>query len=261
MSIKCNDIVNLMEKYAPAYLAESWDNVGLMVGRAEKEVKCVLVALDVNDEVIAEAEDKGADLIVTHHPFIFRSIKNVNDKSPLGRRIIRLIQKDIAVFSAHTNLDCAEGGTNDTLARLLCLSDVKPLCEEEGGAPIGRVGELESVMTFGELITTVKKVLGADKLSVCGSLDKTVHRVGICTGKGSSLMAAAKAAGADVFITGDFGYHEGQSACDMGLCVIDGTHYLTEVPVVPVLCSYIKDNFKDVNVIEAETNGQTINIV
>lgn len=261
MSVKCSDIINLMDKYAPPCLAEDWDNVGLLVGRSEKEVKCVLAALDINDEVIDEAVEKGADLIVTHHPIIFRGIKSVNDKTPLGRRIIRLISNDIAVFSAHTNLDCAEGGTNSTLAELLSLSDIRGLAEEEGGAPMGRVGKLEREMTLGEFVLRVKGVLGADRLSVCGDTNKKVKSVGICTGKGASFMAAAKNAGADVFITGDFGYHEGQSANDMGLCVIDGTHYLTEALVVPVLCEYIKSNFSGLEVISSEVNGQTLNIV
>lgn len=261
MSVKCSEVIELLEKYAPPFMAEEWDNVGLMVGRSEKEVGTVLVALDINDGVIDEAIEKGADLIVTHHPFIFRGIKNVNDMTPLGRRIIRLIRNDIAVYSAHTNLDCAEGGTNATLAELLSLSDVQGLYEEPNGVPMGRMGNLDREMAFGEFISQVKKVLGADRLSVCGDMNKKIKRVGICTGKGASFMSAAKKMGADVFITGDFGYHEGQSAQDMELCVIDGTHYLTEVLVVPVLCEYIKNSFIGLNVIKSEINGQTLNIV
>ncbi len=262
MSVKCSDILCAMEKYAPARLAEDWDNVGLMVGESEKDISKVLIALDINDKVIDEAIDRKADLIITHHPFIFRAIKNVSDISPLGKRIIRLIKNDIAVFSAHTNLDSAAGGTNGTLAKLLELREVEGLADvNEDGSAMGRIGSLEREVTFGELIDRVKSVLGAHKLSVCGDTAKIVKRVGICTGKGASFMSEAKAMGADAYITGDFGYHEGQTAMDLGLCVIDGTHYLTEVIVVPVLCSYLREEFSGLEVMESEVDGQTLAIV
>lgn len=261
MSVKLSEIMAAMESYAPARLAEEWDNVGLMVG-SEREIKRVLVALDVNDEVIDEAVSLGADLIITHHPFIFRGIKNVTDGTPLGRRIIRLIKNDIAVFSAHTNLDSAAGGTNSTLAALLDLENIEGLADiNEDGSAMGRIGELKSEMSFADFISVVKAVLNADSLSVCGDLETKVKKVGICTGKGASFMQEAKNKGADVYITGDFGYHEGQNAQDMGLCVIDGTHYLTEVIVVPVICSYLKKCFDGIYVIESEVNGQTLTIV
>lgn len=262
MSVKCSDIIAAMEKYAPEALAEEWDNVGFMTGEYNREVKRILVALDANDGVIDEAIAKKADIIVTHHPFIFRPIKNVNDTTPQGARLIKLIKNNIAVFSAHTNLDCAVGGTNDTLSQLIGLKNTEGLAEvNEDGTAMGRIGDLPSPLSFAEFIEQMKSVLGAEYLSVCGELDKTVSRVGICTGKGASFMGTAKAKGADVYITGDFGYHEGQTASELGLCVVDGTHYLTEVIVVPVLCRYLKKCFADVDVIESEFDGQTINIV
>ena len=262
MSVKISDIMDSMEKYAPRHLAEEWDNVGLMIGEENKEVTRILVALDINDGVIDEAIEKKAELIITHHPFIFRGIKAVTDETALGRRIIRLIKNDIAVFSAHTNLDAAEGGTNSTLAKLLELENVEGVGEvtEENGA-MGRIGNLSHRMTFGEFISKAKKVLGADSLSVCGDLNREVSRVGMCTGKGASVMQEAALMGADVFITGDFGYHEGQTAEDLGICVIDGTHYLTEVLVVPVIASYIAEKYRDIEVICSEVNGQTLKIV
>lgn len=261
MSAKLSEIMATMESYAPARLAEEWDNVGLMVG-SEREIKRVLVALDINDEVINEAVSIKADLIITHHPFIFKGIKSVTDATPLGRRIIRLIKNDIAVFSAHTNLDSAEGGTNSTLAALLDLDNTEGLSDINGdGSAMGRIGELKSEMRFADFISAVKTALNADSLSVCGALNTRVKKVGICTGKGASFMREAKNKGADVYITGDFGYHEGQDAQDMGLCVIDGTHYLTEVIVVPVICRYLKKCFVGLDVIESKVNGQTLTIV
>ena len=126
---------------------------------------------------------------------------------------------------------------------------------------MGRIGDLKGEISFAEFIEQVKELLEVESISVCGSLDTPVRRVGICTGKGSSYMEAAAGQGADVFITGDFGYHEGQQAEDLGLCVIDGTHYLTEVIVVPVIAGYIADRFKEVEVLCSKVDGQTINIV
>lgn len=261
MSVKCSKIIEKMEQYAPAAFAEDWDNVGLMVGESERQISRVLVALDINDGVIDEAIAKDAQLIITHHPFIFKGIKNVNDTTPLGKRIIRLIKNDIAVFSAHTNLDSAEGGTNATLAQLLGLCNIQGLAENDSSAVMGRIGDLPKPVTFDGFISVVKAVLGTDRLSVCGELDKKIERVGICTGKGASFMPQAKAMGADAYITGDFGYHEGQSALDMDLCVIDGTHYLTEVIVVPVLCRYLKQCFENIEVMESSVDGQTLRII
>jgi dinuclear metal center YbgI/SA1388 family protein len=263
MSVKCSEIIKLMEKYAPAYLAEDWDNVGLMVGESDAEVSRILVALDATDAVVEEAIEKKADIIVTHHPFLFRAIKNVTDGTPVGNRIIKLIRNNISVFSAHTNLDSAQGGTNDTLAHLIGLEAIEGLADihEEENAAMGRIGTLEKEMSFGELVERVKSAIGADRLSVCGDTDRIIKRVGICTGKGASYMAEAKAKGANVFITGDFGYHEGQTAQELDLCVIDGTHYLTEVIVVPVICEYLKNNITGVEVIASEVNGQTLTII
>lgn len=261
MLVKCSDIIEAMEKYAPARFAEDWDNVGLMCGESNKAVKKVMLALDVNDAVADEAVNKGVQLIVTHHPLIFKAVRNITDKTPLGRRLIKLIKNDIAVFSAHTNLDIADGGTNDTLAGMLGLCNTEGLEVMPDGSAMGRIGDLAEEMTFGELSERVKALLGADRLSVCGGLQRRVSRVGICTGKGAEFMSAAAAKGADVYITGDFGYHDGQTAEELGLCVIDGTHYLTEVIVLEPLYKYLKSSFDSLEVIISEVSGQTMHII
>jgi dinuclear metal center YbgI/SA1388 family protein len=263
MSVKCSEVIKLMESYAPPRLAEDWDNVGLLVGESERSISKILVALDATDAVIDEAIAVGADLIVTHHPFIFKAQKSITDCTPLGKKIIKLIKNDIAVYSAHTNLDSAGGGTNATLAELLGLKDVEGLADivPEDNAAMGRIGNLDKPVSFSDFVKTVKAVLGAEVLSVSGDLDKTVSRVGICTGKGAGYMAIAKAMGADAYITGDFGYHEGQTAEDLELCVIDGTHYLTEVIVVPVVGKYLSDNLKAVEVVLSKTDAQTLKFV
>ena len=124
MSVKCSDIINIMEEYANSNLAEDWDNVGLMVGDENKTISKILVALDIEDKIIDEAIEKNCDMIITHHPFIFKGIKSIKASDTIGARIIKLIKNNICVFSAHTNLDIAKNGTNDTLANLLNLEKI-----------------------------------------------------------------------------------------------------------------------------------------
>lgn len=268
MPVKCSVIIDFMEKYAPASLAEEWDNVGLMTGDFNMPVKNILAALDVNDSVIDEAIQKKADMIITHHPFIFGSIKNVNSASAVGRRILKVIKNDIAVFSAHTNLDIAQNGTNDILAGILKLKNISFLNESfDGVNALGRVGEPDSPSKFIDFAEHVKKLLNMDNLIITGDRNKIIKKVGLCTGQGSGgdYMKRACSLGCDAYITGDLRYHEAQFANDMDLCVIDITHYESEVLIVPVLCDYLNKCAEKYNLdfecFESEVSGQTLCII
>jgi len=267
MFVKCKDIVNLMELYAPVNLAESWDNVGLMLGENDLIIKKILAALDINDDVIDEAIEKNADMIITHHPFIFKPIKNINSETVLGKRIYKLIRNNICVYSAHTNLDIAENGTNDTFAKMLELKDIQNLCEPVNGQlGLGKVGLLENEMKFIDFVEKVKKTINVSNLVISGDKNKAIKKVGIGTGKcsGSSYMFTAFEKGCDAYITGDVGYHDAQTALNLGLCLIDATHYSSEVIVIPVIAEYInkyaKDNSIELECIISEVDGQTLNI-
>lgn len=261
MSVICSEIINAMNELAPQNLAESWDNVGLMVGDKNRKINKVLFALDCTEAVLDEAIEIGADMIITHHPFIFRAFKTLDYSKPLTKRIVKAIKNDIVIFSAHTNLDIAEGGTNTTLAELLSLDDTMPLAELDNERTIGIVGRLNNKMCFAELIEYVKDKLGCEALTVCGDLTAEITKIGLCTGSGSDYMAEAAQKGCQAYITGDMGYHDGQQAEELGLCVIDGTHYLTENIVVPKLCEYISNRFDSIECIVSKVNGQTLNIV
>ncbi len=260
MSVSIKNIIEHLELLAPKSFAEGWDNVGLMIGDENTEVSKVLVALDCRDEVIDEAIEKGAELIITHHPFIFKGIKNIDQKFPLSRKIAKAIKNNIAVYSAHTNLDIADGGTNTVLADLLELENTEGLLPIRDNLFLGRTGYLKNEMSFYEFALEVKNKLGADSLTVNGDPKRIIKKVGLCTGKAcdTDFLAAAAEKGCDVYISGDMGYHDAQNAEDLGLCIIDGTHYLTEVIVVPELCRYIKEKFKDIDVIISNINGQTL---
>lgn len=239
MSCKVKDVMDLMESIAPKELTESWDNVGLMIGEREQEVKKILVALDCTSEVIDEALDVGADMIVTHHPFIlFQKIKSIKKGDVLGGKIYKLIQNNISVFSAHTNLDCADGGINDILAELFELKNVEKLDEESG---LGRIGELENSMKFEGFANVIESKLNTKGLlRLMGDKDKEIKRVAVCGGSGASFVSMACGKGADAYITGDIKFHEAQDGIDMGMCIADATHYSTEVVVVPVLADRLR---------------------
>ena len=160
MSVKCMEIINLMEEYANSNIAESWDNVGLIVGDENKVIEKILVALDINDEVINEAIEQNCNMIITHHPFIFKPIKNIRASDINGNRIIKLIKNNICVYSSHTNLDIAKNGTNDTFAKLLNLEKIENLFDNElCKEGLGRIGILEKEISLKELTQNVKNIV------------------------------------------------------------------------------------------------------
>lgn len=262
--MKCIDVINYMRTLAPENFAEGWDNVGLMIGDENREISKIMVSLDINDKVVKEAVEKGVDMIITHHPMIFKGMKSITEQTASGRRAITLIKNNIAVYSAHTNLDIAYGGTNSVLAHLLDLQNVTGLMPTHNPNEfLGKVGDLPVPMSFYAFSLLVKEQLCAEYITVTGNEMTTVTRVALCTGKaaGYEYMAQAKKMGCQVYITGDVGYHDGQNAEDLGLCLIDGTHYYTEVLIVPVLQEYLQQKFPDLEVIRSKVNSQTLRLI
>ena len=249
-------ICDAMNRIAPKYLAEEWDNPGLLVGDPKQSVNKILVCLDVSDEMIDQAIKLGAQMIVSHHPMIFRPIKSIRTDLPLGSKIRNLIRHDIACFAAHTNLDSAEGGVNDVLAEKLGLIDVKTFDEE---ISLGRIGRLENEMSAEEFAIHVKKSLNADNVRLINAGDFNIKKVGICGGAGSEFISKAKFLGADAFVTGDVKYHEAQSAIENKIHVIDAGHFATEFPIVHALAERLRTEFTrlkmNIEVIE-DTNAK-----
>ena len=257
--MKTSEFIEVMERMAPPYLAESWDNPGLLVGEKENEIKKVLVALDVTDEVVEEAVNINASRIVTHHPMIFGSIKKVNDDTHLGSRIIKLIKNGIGHYAMHTNLDIAFGGVNDELAKILDMKNVQVLsvsCEQDGKENgLGRYGDI-TPKTLKEFALEIKEKLGLDGIRIIGDEDNIVSKAGLCTGAGIEFMGDAKKNGCDVYITSDIKYHDSQKALEEGISLIDATHYGSENIIVPVIAKYIRENIKDIEVVESKVDGQ-----
>lgn len=271
MSVKCKDIIEIMNLLAPLGLAEEWDNCGLSIGSPNYEVKKILIALDAIEPVIQEAIALNIDMIITHHPLIlFQKIKNITTQTHLGNNIIQLIQNKISVFSAHTNLDIAFGGTNDVLAHLAGLENIHILEEtfqDKDGKSygIGRIGTLSKEMRFEDFANKIKKQLNLNSMRVVGSLDKTVKTVALCTGSGFEYMMKAKKENADVYITADLKFHEAQKAIEEGLCLIDATHYASENIIVPILKKYIEKEAKnrgyEIQIYCSNINGQTFQTI
>ena len=233
-----NDLVELLEELMPSNLAEDWDNVGLMLGRKGKTVKKILLALDLSKEVVEQAVAQKIDLIVTHHPAIFKKLKRVVDNDWQQDLLLTLAENGIAVYSAHTNLDCISTGVNDVLAKLLKLEDIEVLDDSNG---LGRIGVVEET-SLAEYAQAVKAALKADYV-VIGDAGKQVRKVAVCGGAGSDLIDLALAKGADTLVTGDVKYHSAQQAVFSGLNIIDAGHQPTELPVLEKLADRLSLRF------------------
>lgn len=227
MSVTVGDVYQAINGFAPFDLAEEWDNVGILAGSAERQVKGILCALDLNLKVIDEAVEKGANLIVVHHPILFRGRKNLCEDDVEGKMLCKLIRAGIALIAAHTNFDNALPGVNDALAARLGLKNVRAL---ENGM---RIGETDC-----ENLEELRKMT-AEKLSApvrCyGEAERSVRRVAVLGGAGEDFCMQAKHADADVYITGEVAHHKAWDAYQSGLCVLEAGHAATELPAIEML--------------------------
>lgn len=259
MAVRVKDITALMENIAPSADASGWDNVGLMTGDTEHTVNTVLIALDCTDDVIDEAVGMSAEMIITHHPLIFKPIKSVTNQCPEGRRILKLIQNNISVYSAHTNLDIADGGTNDIVFDMLGLINKEYLWVDE--ERIGRIGELPKPICLRVFAEKLRKQIGGKCISYSGNGDKKVEKIGLCTGSASGYkyFSAAAANGCDTYISGDISYHEAQMAGELGLMLINAPHFATEIHIVKGLCEALSKKQPNVRFIEAKMQQDIFN--
>ncbi|GAB2864822.1 Nif3-like dinuclear metal center hexameric protein [Actinoallomurus bryophytorum] len=236
VSLILADVVGIFEdRYDPAW-AQEWDAVGLVCGDPEAQVRRVLFAVDPVTEVVGEALDWGADLIVTHHPLLLRPVHGVPATTHKGRLVHRLITGGTALFTAHTNADVADPGVSDALARAVGLDGpLRPLSPspDDPRRGLGRVGELPAPLSLREFADGAAKGLPATTagLRVAGDPDAPVRTVAVCGGAGDSLLGAARAAGADVYLTADLRHHPASEFREAGAtALIDAAHWATEWP-------------------------------
>lgn len=227
-----SEIIAKLERRFPIENKENWDNVGLLIGTRTKEIKKIQISLDVTDAVIENAIRNHVDLIISHHPLIFLPIKAINDSSALGKKIIKLIENRIAVYSMHTNLDSTRFGLNDLVGEKLGLYGGKIIdkIKESPENGIGRVYSLLEKQNFIEFIEFLKEKLNLKNVTVSGLdlEDKIIKKIAIVNGAGSSYWKKAKRMGADVLVTGDLKYHEALDAKEEDMAIVDVGHYESE---------------------------------
>ena len=248
--MECKKVIEILEKQSPKSYACDWDNVGLLVGREDKEIQKIYIALDATDEAIEEAIANGADMLLTHHPMIFKGMKRVTQEDFIGRRIIRLIQNDMVYYAMHTNFDVM--GMADLAEDYLGISDTRVLeitsVSEIGEEGIGRYGSLKKEMTVRECCEEVKQAFSLENVKVFGELERKVKTAAISPGSGRSVISNALQAGVDVLITGDIDHHEGIDAVAQKLTVIDAGHYGVEHIFIPYMEQYLKREAKELEI-------------
>ncbi|MBX3263832.1 MAG: Nif3-like dinuclear metal center hexameric protein [Labilithrix sp.] len=260
MSMKLTDVLRTLDELAPLRYAESWDNVGLLVGDPEATVGRVLVTVDYSSLVAEEARALGAELVVAYHPPMFAPVKRV----PHEALWADAIRRGIALYSPHTALDVAVGGTNDFLAdacgvekgrrRPLRAFAAKPGAPEPDGIGLGRVGAIEP-SPLQDVVTRLKPALGLEYVLVAGSLDKVVSRVAVAAGAGGELLGEAAREGADLFVTGEIRHHDALSAVRRGVAVVATLHSNSERQAVRAFASRLAPRLAPIEVVASERDA------
>jgi len=261
--VTVEEIFNFLEKLAPSFLADTWDNVGLLVGNPKKKVKTILFALSISKKVILEAKEKNVDLIITHHPVTLKGEKRFLPDS----YVYMLINNKIAHIALHTNLDISDISPSMEIAQSLALKKVEPLATDE--PKYGLIGLFEG--NFDTLLNTLKKskALAKDVYRIVKPIDfaKLLKRkkltVAICSGSGESLIKDAIFKGAQIYISGDIKYHAALEAKDKGLCILDLGHYGTEFYFFKPILEDLKNEYPNIDYLISQVDTspfETLNL-
>lgn len=252
MIMTAKELVAPIEAFAPVATQEGWDNCGFSVGDPCGEVNKVLVALDCTEQVVDEAIELGCDMIITHHPLIFKGVKSITPANSVGRMIARALKNDIAIYSAHTNMDKAADGVSALMAKRLHLGNLEPLNQEN----LGLVGTLEQPLSAQDFVEFVKKSFGLDRIRVSQPVGEMIGKVAVCGGSGSSFIGDAMAKGAQAYVTGDITYHN--FYCEKGFMVMDMGHFQSEYDVVELFADILCKNFPNFAVCISRKNNNPI---
>ena len=271
-------ITEKLEQLAPKAAACDWDNPGLLVGRSDREVSRIYVALDASCAVVDAAIDAGCDLIVTHHPIIFRGVKSINDQSALGLKLLDLIRNDVSVFSMHTNFDSCPGGMADIVCAALGLrktglmepTGFLPKDTQNGAAEglqlrvvetegdvnpdaygIGFTAELPELLSAAELAARVKACFGLPFVQYYDA-GMPIRRIACCPGSGRGELKEVLSLGVDAFLSGDMGHHEGLDLCEEGISLLDAGHYGLEHIFVHYIAGFLRTQFPEAEIVEEE---------
>ena len=235
------DITDVIEAFAPLGIQEKWDNSGLVIGSLSDEVHKVLVGFDCTPQLVDEAVACGADMIVTHHPLIFGGLRKISPEDPVGLAVMKAVVGGVAVYAAHTTADKVPGGVSGAMAARLGLKDVEILENDGDGTGLGAVGNLPEPVSAADAVALVKRRFGLKAARCSRPVDVPVERIAMCGGSGSSLIGAAEASGAQLYISGDISYHH-FFTCP-GFMVMDIGHFESEVEIVDILFSLLTKKF------------------
>jgi dinuclear metal center YbgI/SA1388 family protein len=238
-------IVQFLEQFAPVRLAEEWDNVGLLVGTANRPVLRIMTCLTLTPDSVAEAVREQAELVVTHHPLPFRPVRRLTDETVEGRLLLELISARIAVYSPHTAFDSAGRGINQRLAEGLGLVEIAPLTSDSQDPVIGsgRCGRLDPPATLAELADRAARFLKIEGLHLVGERQRLIHRVAIGCGSAGELLSSAIACGCDSFVTGEARFHTCLEAEAAGVAMVLVGHFASERFAVEQLAQVLAEHF------------------
>ena len=241
MEYKVRDVTKVIEDFAPLSVQESWDNSGLCIGSYDAPVSSVLVGLDCTPELVDEAIECGADMIVTHHPLIFSGLKKITPDDMVGEAVMKAIKAGISIYAAHTSADKVLAGVSGAMAEKLGLQNVSILDEDGEGTGLGVVGDLPEPLSAEDVVSLVKERFGLKVMKASRPLEGKITRVAMCGGSGGSLIKAAMASGAQLYISGDISYHN--FFIKEGFMIMDIGHYESEIEIVDILFSLLRKNF------------------
>ena len=258
MSIR--EIAALIEAFAPLAWQEEYDNAGLIVGRPDDEVHGILLAVDVTEAVLDEAEAKGCDLIITHHPIVFKPLKRFNSADYVQRCVERAIRRGIALYACHTNLDSAPHGMSWTLAGMLGIGALQTLQPTEAGSPagFGVVGTLPEPVELFAFLRQLQRTLGVRCVRHSAPVLPRVQRIALCTGAGASLIGEARRAGAELYITADLKYNDFMTP-DGALVVADIGHFESEYCAINLLFGILSKNLFNFALHKSENSQNPVN--
>ena len=236
------EIHALLQAAAPDSFAESWDNVGLLVGSPEAALGSVMLALDPTADAVRQAGAAGCDLLVTHHPAIFRPIKNILTDTPGGAFLAEAIRAGVSVIACHTSYDSAVGGVNASLAEALGLTGVRPLAPlpQDERCGLGSIGDFARPISADELVARLRTYCAPPWILAAGTRPESIRRVAVCGGSGSDMAELALAQGAEAYITAEVKHHTARWAEEAGLWLLDAGHFPTENPAMPLLAEKLR---------------------
>ena len=242
--MQTGEVLAFLREFAPPFLSESWDNTGLLIGSESRDVSRIVTCLTLTPDVAAEAVEGEAQLIVTHHPVLFRAVQQITDGNPEGRMLLQLIEAGIAVYSPHTSYDSARSGINQQLAESLGLQSIQPIRQLESGDAdsgegdpavglgSGRFGDLAEPTTLADFVEATKRALGVENTQFVGDPSHNVQRVGTACGAAAEFLRDAAKAGCDVLLTGEARFHACLEARTLDIGLILPGHYATERPAL-----------------------------